>query len=272
MVAAVIATLFAVSVSACSDSEDEAATTRAVTSTQSPQPPPPQTEVQNAKPPPPPKPPTSADQKQIYAELARLRDQGLSGAEVYRRAAEAAGVPVSSVKLIERQGSLRRWALPKAPKPPPAAVRAGRPWGATRLRSTTSCSSNAPRTAIAHLRWRPARPAGRTQWIVVTNLLRGFEFGKYEAAGPAEAAGRVVRLAARARAVHPPVASADLEWAPLAGEPDGEVHRPDLRRRVRAVVFLGNSGETSCQAQEVLTELSPSAVGEGDPSSQGGRQ
>ena len=130
------------------------------------------------------KPPTSADQKQIYAELARLRDQGLSGAEVYRRAAEDAGVPVSSVKLIERQGSLRRWALPKAPKPPPAAVRAGRPWGAKRLRSTTSCSSNAPRTAIAHLRWRPARPAGRTQWIVVTNLLRGFEFGKYEAAGP----------------------------------------------------------------------------------------
>jgi len=184
LVAAVIATLVAVGVAACSDSKDEAATTRAVTSTKNPPPPPTQTEAQKAKPPPPPKPPTGARQKQIYAELARLRDEGLSGAEVYRRAAQGADVPVSSVKLIERQGSLRRWPLPKSPKPPPAAVRAGRPWGAKRLRSTTSCSSNAPRTAIARLRWRPARPAGSTQWIVVTNLLRGFEFGKYEAGGP----------------------------------------------------------------------------------------
>ena len=71
-----IATLVALSVAACSDSGDEAATTRAVTSTQTPPPPPPPTEVQTAKPPPPPKPPTGADQKQIYAELARLRDQG----------------------------------------------------------------------------------------------------------------------------------------------------------------------------------------------------
>jgi hypothetical protein len=177
-------TLVAVGAAACSGSGSDAATTRAAATTQA-KPPPPPAELRGTMPPPPRrKPPTGADQKDIYAELARLRDRGVTGDAVYRRAARDAGVPVSSVKLIERQGSLRRWSLPKAPKPPPAAVHAGRPWGAKRLRSRTSCSQNAPRTAIAHLRWRPARPAGRTQWIVVTNLLRGFEFGKYEAAGP----------------------------------------------------------------------------------------
>jgi hypothetical protein len=175
-----MATLVAVAAAGCSDSGNDAATTRATTTTQAEPPP---TEVRSTKPPPPPKPPTGTDQKDVYAELARLRDRGVSGDNVYRRAARDAGLPVSSVKLIERQGSLRRWALPRAPKPPPAAVRAGRPWGATRLHSKTSCSQNAPRTAIAHLRWRPAK-TGRTQWIVVTNLLRGFEFGKFEAAGP----------------------------------------------------------------------------------------
>ena len=178
--AAVMATLVAVGAAGCSDSGDQAATTRAATTTSEAPP----TEVQSTKPPPPAKPPPQLDQKHIYAELARLRDRGAGGAALYRTVAEQAGTSVASVKLIERQGSLRRWALPRSPKPPPAAVRAGRPWGATRLRSTTSCSQNAPRTAIAHLRWRPAKPAGRTQWIVVTNLLRGFEFGKYEAAGP----------------------------------------------------------------------------------------
>lgn len=176
-----MATLVALSAAACSDSGKDAVTTRAVKTTR---PPPPPSEVQNPKPPPPAEPPTSLDQKQIYAELARLRDRGVTGGAVYREVAEQAGTSVASVKLIERQGSLRNWALPKSPKPPPAAVRAGRPWGATRLRSSTSCSQNAPRTAIAHLRWRPAKPAGRAQWIVVTNLLRGFEFGKYDAAGP----------------------------------------------------------------------------------------
>ena len=34
------------------------------------------------------------------------------------------------------------------------------------------------------MRWRPAKKGGRVQWIVVTNLLRGFEFDKYEAGGP----------------------------------------------------------------------------------------
>ena len=173
-----LALLLAAGAVACSGSKS-AATTGQETTTQA-QPPP--TQIRSAKPPPPAKPPTALDQKQIYAELARLRDHGATG--VYRRVAERAGTSVASVKLIERQGSLRRWALPKSPKPPPAAVRAGRPWGATRLRSKTSCSQNAPRTAIAHLRWRPARKSARTQWIVVTNLLRGFEFGKYEAAGP----------------------------------------------------------------------------------------
>jgi len=121
--------------------------------------------------------------KAIYAELARVRDKGVSGDAVYALVASKEGTSVADVKLVEREGSLRRWKLPPSPKPPVAAVRAGRPWGATRLRSTTSCSQNAPRTGIAHLRWRAARPGG-TQWIVVTNLLRGFEFGKYEAAGP----------------------------------------------------------------------------------------
>jgi hypothetical protein len=183
LLAAVVATLVAVGVAACSGSGsgNDAATTRGETTSEAASPP---TEVQNAKPPPPAKPPTQLDQKRIYKELAYLRDRGVTGAAVYRRVAEQARTSVASVKLIERQGSLRRWALPKAPKPPPAAVRAGRPWGATRLRSTTNCSQNAPRTAIAHLRWRPSKKPGRAQWIVVTNLLRGFEFGKYEAAGP----------------------------------------------------------------------------------------
>jgi hypothetical protein len=123
---------------------------------------------------------TESTRKQVYAELARLRDRGASGPAVYRLVAKDAGLSVPSVKLIEREGSLRRWTLPKAPKLPPAAVRAGRPWGARMLRSTTSCSQNAPRTAIAHLRWRPSKAAAR-QWVAVTNLLRGFELGKYEA-------------------------------------------------------------------------------------------
>lgn len=175
-----MATLVAVGVSACSDSKDEAATTRSATTTKAEPPP---TEVQSTKPPAASKPPTQAEQKRVYQELARLRDRGVSGKAVYARVARRESIPVSSIRLIERQGSLRRWALPSSPKPPPAAVRAGRPWGATRLRSKTSCSQNAPRTAIAHLSWRPSKRA-RAQWIVVTNLLRGFEFGKYDAAGP----------------------------------------------------------------------------------------
>jgi hypothetical protein len=172
----VIATLVAVGAAACSDSGNDAGTTRAQTTTEADPPP-----ALSTKPPPPPKPPNQVDQKQVYAELARLRDRGVAG--VYRKVAERAGTSIASVRLIERTGSLRRWALPRSPKPPPAAVRAGRPWGATRLRSTTSCSQNAPRTAIAHLRWHPSK-RGRVQWIVVTNLLRGFELGRYQAAGP----------------------------------------------------------------------------------------
>src|SRR5437870_796488 len=111
-----------------------------------------------------------AKRKEVYAELARVRDRGVSGEAAYALVARKEGVSMGDVKLVEREGSLRRWTLPRSPKPPPAAVRAGRPWGATRLRSTTSCSQNAPRTGIAHLRWRPATKPGGTQWIVVTNL------------------------------------------------------------------------------------------------------
>jgi hypothetical protein len=130
-----------------------------------------------------------AERRRVYAELARTRDRGVSGSAVYEQVARRTGVPLSSVLLIEREGSLRSWPLPVTRKLPPSAVRAGRPWGATLLRSTTRCAMNARRTGIANLRWRPARPGGQ-QWIAVTNLLRGFEFGQYEAVGPLPATRR----------------------------------------------------------------------------------
>jgi hypothetical protein len=87
--------------------------------------------------------------------------------------------------LIEREGSLRRWALPKAPKLPKAAVRVPPSRAAaTRLRSSVRCSSNAPRTGIARLRWRAVRRPGRRQWIAVTIFLRGFALGSFEASRP----------------------------------------------------------------------------------------
>lgn len=179
-----LAALVAWSAVACTSGSDDKATaettTRAATTTA------PTTVETTAEPQPPAGPATlsKAKRKQIYAELASLRDRGVTGDAVYSTVARREGLTVGSVVLIEHEGSLRRWPLPKPPRLTPAAVRAGRPWGARALRSTTSCSQNAPRTAIAHLRWRPANKPGGRQWIAVTNLLRGFQFGKFEAAGP----------------------------------------------------------------------------------------
>jgi hypothetical protein len=138
------------------------------------------------RPPPlPAKPPSAAKRKRVYAELARLRDRGVTEPAVYRRVARQEGIEVDSVMLIEREGSLQRWALPAAPKLPNAAVRVTPSRvAARRLRSSVRCSSNAPRTGIASLRWRPVRRPGRTQWIAVTIFLRGFALGSFEASRP----------------------------------------------------------------------------------------
>lgn len=144
-----------------------------------------QTQSTAAEPPPPAKPPSAAQRKRVYAELAVLRDRGVTGAAVYRRVARQEGIGVDRVKLVEREGSLRRWALPAAPKLPKAAVRVPPSRAAaTRLRSSARCSSNAPRTGIARLRWRPVRRPGRRQWIAVTIFLRGFALGSFEASRP----------------------------------------------------------------------------------------
>ena len=147
-----------------------------------------QTETTAAPPPPlppPARPPSAAKRKRVYAQLARLRDRGLKGPAVYRQVARREGIGVDSVMLIEREGSLRRWKLPAAPKLPKAAVR-GPPSraAASRLSSRVRCSSNAPRTGIARLRWRPVRRPGRRQWIAVTIFLRGFALGSFEASRP----------------------------------------------------------------------------------------
>jgi hypothetical protein len=121
----------------------------------------------------------------VYAELARLRDRGLTGPAAFEQVARREGMSVDSVVLIEREGSLRRWPLPTAPQLPKAAVRvpASRA-AASRLRSSVHCSANAPRTGIADLRWRPVRRPGRRQWIAVTIYLRGFPLGSFEASRP----------------------------------------------------------------------------------------
>jgi hypothetical protein len=144
-----------------------------------------QTETTAAPPPPPARPPSAAKRKRVYAELARVRDRGVTGPAVYRQVARREGIGVDSVMLIEREGSLRRWALPAAPTLPRAAVRVPPSrTAARRLRSSVRCSSNAPRTGIARLRWRPVRRPGRTQWIAVTIFLRGFALGSFEASRP----------------------------------------------------------------------------------------
>jgi hypothetical protein len=138
-------------------------------------------------PPPPPAagPPSAAKRKRIFAELARLRDRGVTGSAIYRRVAQQENIGVDSVMLIEREGSLRRWKLPAAPKLPKAAVRVPPSRAAaTRLQSSVRCSSNAPRTGIARLRWRAVRRPGRRQWIAVTIFLRGFALGSFEASRP----------------------------------------------------------------------------------------
>ena len=147
-----------------------------------------QTESTATRPPPPPppaRPPSAATRKRVYAELARLRDAGVTGPAAYRRVARQEDIGVDNVLLIEREGSLRRWALPAAPKLPRAAVRVPPSRAAaTRLRSSVRCSANAPRTGIARLRWRAVRRPGRRQWIAVTIFLRGFALGSFEASRP----------------------------------------------------------------------------------------
>jgi hypothetical protein len=145
------------------------------------------TESTAAGPPPlpPARPPSAAKRKRIYAELARLRDRGVTDPAVYEEVARREGIEVDSVMLIEREGSLQRWALPAAPKLPNAAVRVPPSRAAARrLRSSVRCSSNAPRTGIARLRWRPVRRPGRRQWIAVTIFLRGFALGSFETSRP----------------------------------------------------------------------------------------
>lgn len=136
-------------------------------------------------PPPPARPPSAAKRKRVYAELARLRDRGVTEPALYQQVARRENIDVDSVILIEREGSLRRWKLPVAPKLPDAAVRAPPSRvAANRLRSSVRCSSNAPRTGIASLRWDPVRRPGRRQWIAVTIFLRGFALGSFEASRP----------------------------------------------------------------------------------------
>lgn len=165
----------------CSSDSETAGTTAKQATTQT------QTETEAQPPPPPPlsTPPGASKRRRVYQELARSRDRGLSDAEVYERVARREGMDVDSVMLIEREGSLRRWAVPAAPKLPPAVVRV-RPArnAATRLRSSVRCSANAPRTGVARLRWRPARPAGTRQWVAVTIFLKGFALNSFEASGP----------------------------------------------------------------------------------------
>ena len=168
----------------CSSSSDSSGATTEQTTTQETTT---QTESTTAAPPPPPaaEPPSAAKRKRIYAELARLRDRGVTGAAIYRQVARQEDIGVDSVMLIEREGSLRRWALPAAPKLPKAAVRVPPSRAAaTQLRSSVRCSSNAPRTGIARLRWRAVRRPGRRQWIAVTIFLRGFALGSFEASRP----------------------------------------------------------------------------------------
>lgn len=162
----------------CSSSSDSSEPTTQETSTQT---------ESTAAPPPPPsaRPPSAAKRKLVYAELARLRDRGVTEPAVYREVARREGIEVDSVMLIEREGSLRRWALPAAPKLPNAAVRVPPSRAAARrLRSSVRCSSNAPRTGIARLHWRPVRRPGRRQWIAVTIFLRGFALGSFETSRP----------------------------------------------------------------------------------------
>jgi hypothetical protein len=169
------------SLSCSSSSESSGSTTATIETTA-------QTESTAAPAPPPaqlPRPPSAAKRKRVYAELARLRDRGATGPAIYRRVARQEDIGVDRVMLIEREGSLKRWALPAAPKLPKAAVRVPPSRAAaTRLRSSVRCSSNAPRTGIARLRWRAVRRPGRRQWIAVTIFLRGFALGSFEASRP----------------------------------------------------------------------------------------
>ena len=157
---------------------------------------------------------------------------------VYQQVARRENIDVDSVILIEREGSLRRWKLPAAPKLPDAAVRAPPSRvAAKRLRSSVRCSSNAPRTGIASLRWRPVRRPGRRQWIAVTIFLRGFALGKLRGIPPARQRRLVVRVAARARTGDPLLARDHTRSErPLARKRRRAVHGPDLHCRVRAVV------------------------------------
>jgi hypothetical protein len=130
-------------------------------------------------------PPSTAKRKRVYQELARARDRGIGEPAVYEQVARREGIGVDSVRLIEREGSLRRWPLPAAPKLSRAAVRV-RPSAAAakQLRSTVRCSANAPRTGVADLRWRPARRPAVRQWVVVTIFQKGFALDHYEASRP----------------------------------------------------------------------------------------
>lgn len=180
---AVVAFVASGSLSCSSSSESSGSTTEQTTQETTAQ-----TETTAVPPPPPPppaRPPSAAKRKRVYAELARLRDRGVMDSAVYQQVARRENIDVDSVILIEREGSLKRWKLPAAPALPNAAVRTPPSRAAaTRLRSSERCSSNAPRTGIARLRWRPVRRPGRTQWIAVTIFLRGFALGSFEASRP----------------------------------------------------------------------------------------
>lgn len=123
------------------------------------------------------------EQKTIYADLARARDRGVGGGQALAVTARERAVPVAIVTMVARIGAAQDWPLPPAPRVPRAAVR--RPGGAasaTRLISTTQCSTREPGNSLAVLRWRPAVPRGREQRVVVTGF-RNFAEGSFESSG-----------------------------------------------------------------------------------------
>lgn len=219
----------------CSGSDTAATKTRADTTPTTTQ----QTTSETSPPQSPPPmaiPLSTAKRKRVYRELAQARDQGIGEPEVYALVARREGMGEGSVRLIEREGSLRRWRLPAAPKITPAAVRVRpAPAAAKRLRSTVTCSANAPRTGVANLRWRPARRPVVRQWVVVTIFQKGFALDHYEASRP---------LPPRARS---------FQWRRMHGQ---AIHHWRVIARDRSGRWLGSA---------VATFTGPTCVAEFEP-------
>lgn len=123
------------------------------------------------------------DRRKIYADLALIRDRGVGGDAALRATARRHRVSITVVRAIAREGTLKNWPLPPAPRRPRGLILSpGRRTAATQLTASTKCSGAEPRKGVALLHWRPAARRGSEQRVVVT-IFRNFVEGRFESSG-----------------------------------------------------------------------------------------